>query len=87
MEWANMADPPPVGTEAYRWWAAGAQAEADARREGYTVAGLEILDIMDSLARRDGLDGVDIAEYIFRIHTSHLPLRRRFVLAWKTIRR
>jgi hypothetical protein len=76
-----------MGTQAYRWWVAGAQAEVDARREDCTAAGLEILDIADSLARRDGLDGVDIAEYIFRIYASHLPLRRRIVLAWKTIRR
>ncbi|QFR00730.1 hypothetical protein F9278_36250 [Streptomyces phaeolivaceus] len=59
---------PKYGTAEYRLWAAGAEAEAKARREGRSKAGLEVLGYVDALAEhRSEMDHTDIAFRVFAV--------------------
>lgn len=61
-------DAPKYGTPEYRLWAAGAVAEAKARREGRSKAGLNVLDYVDALAEhRSEMDHADIAFNVFAV--------------------
>ncbi|WP_416983539.1 hypothetical protein [Streptomyces sp. T028] len=59
---------PKRGTREYDWWTAGAIAEAEARREGRSKAGLDVLSYVDAVAEhRPDRDHVDIALDVFSI--------------------
>jgi hypothetical protein len=83
-----MPEIPKDGTPEYRWWLAGAMAEADACKEGRSPAGLAVLEVVDALAQaRPFLSEAEIAAFTFEIFAASLPLRQRIRLAWKAIRR
>ncbi|MCX5601610.1 hypothetical protein OOK29_26010 [Streptomyces phaeochromogenes] len=59
---------PERGTPEHRWWVAGAEAEAAARRAGRSKAGLQVLSLADALAKHhQAMDEAEIAATIFRI--------------------
>ncbi len=82
-----MAEIPKYGTPEYRWWCIGAKAEADARKERRSAAGLAVLDVVDALAEmRHDLTEVEIVEHAFEVFAAGLSLRQRAELAWKLVR-
>jgi hypothetical protein len=61
-------DIPKRGTPERHWWTAGAEAEAKARREGRSKAGLDVLGYVDALAEnRSEMDHADIAFNVFAV--------------------
>lgn len=78
---------PRAGTPEYRWWLAGARAEANAWKEGRSEAGLEVRELVDTLAEhRHDLGKPELAALTFEIFAAGLPFRRRLALAWQAIR-
>jgi hypothetical protein len=79
---------PERGTREYEWWSAGAHAEAAARREGRTKAGLDVLSFVDGLAEHwHECDERDIARIVFRVFGfGGQPLRARARLALWVLR-
>lgn len=80
---------PPYGTPEYKWWAAGATAEAEIRKEGRNPAGLEVAEFVDGCAqdsRRSDWTAPEFAEVAARIYCPGLPWRQRWSLAWSLIR-
>ncbi|MGW5737003.1 MULTISPECIES: hypothetical protein [Streptomyces] len=78
---------PQRGTLEYQWWSAGAHAEAEARREGRTKAGLNVRSFVDGLAEHHPYDERDIAYYVFSVFgLAGQPLRARIRLALWTLR-
>lgn len=80
------ADIPPRGTRDYDMWELGARAEADARREVCTEAGLRVLEVVESLAEIPNLTEAEIAAFAFEIYAPELPFWRRIRLAWRMVR-
>ncbi|MGW1039341.1 hypothetical protein [Streptomyces sp. NPDC002547] len=86
-----MESIPQRGTREYTWWSAGAQAEAQARREGRSKAGLEVRGYVDAIAEhRHEMDHADIAFNVFAVFglagQSFRPLRARARLALWVLR-
>lgn len=79
---------PAKGTEAYGWWRAGAQAEAQARREGRSKAGLEVRSFVDAVAESHREQSTaDIATLTYSIYVlAGMPLRQRARRAWRVLR-
>lgn len=62
-------DPPKRGTPEYEWWAQGALAEVQARKDGRSKAGLAVRSFVDALAKRDhDLTEADIAEHVYQVY-------------------
>lgn len=79
-----MITPPAAGTSQHKWWIAGATAEAQARKEGRSDAGLELLEFVDSLAENwHHLGRAEIAAFAFSVYTADLSLWRRIVLLFR----
>jgi|GEM_PF-4580892 len=81
---------PHPGTPEYRWWHAGALAEAAAHEQGRSAAGLEVRDFVDAVAENKNMqhmDKADIAAFAFRVFLAGVPLRKRLRLAWRAARR
>jgi len=75
---------PARGTREYDWWYAGAHAEVDARKEGRSSHGLDMVNFMDALAKhKHELSQAQMAAYVFRVYTADLPLWKRIRLALK----
>lgn len=79
---------PAMGTPEYAWWYEGCAAEARARREGRSKAGLDVLELVDGFAENwPHLDAAGIAARTFDIFTlAGMPLRRRIRTAIKVVR-
>lgn len=74
---------PPRDTEAYRWWERGAEAEAQARRDGRSKATLDLLDVVDGLGQhhRDwSAARLAMASYV--IYAGHMPWWQQLRLWW-----
>ncbi len=75
---------PKYGTADYRLWAAGAEAEARARREGRSKAGRDVTSFVDALAEHHHeKDYAEIAEWTFRVFAladTSLGQRIRYAL-------
>lgn len=68
----------------YRWWLAGAKAEAEARVEGMNEGGREVHDLVKTMAQMgDSRD--DIADMVANVYTCEWPLWRRLALAWDIV--
>lgn len=83
-----MEAPPQHGTQEYTWWSRGAHAEADARKEGRSEAGLKVRSWVDGLAQHSPhLDEVGIATRTYLIYVlAGRPLRKRLRLALWVLR-
>ncbi|WP_435215890.1 hypothetical protein [Streptomyces sp. bgisy034] len=83
-----MTTLPKRGTREYEWWSAGAHAEADARREGRSKAGLGVLSFVDALAEHHHeMDDAEIAATTFSIYAlAGQPLRARMRYALWVLR-
>ncbi|MDT0477388.1 hypothetical protein RM863_35230 [Streptomyces sp. DSM 41014] len=78
---------PERGTREYEWWSAGAHAEAAARKEGRSAAGLNVLSLVDAFAEHHhGMSETEIAGAVLRIYGVPLPLRERLRLAARILR-
>lgn len=75
---------PKRGTDEYRWWRAGATAEAYARHEGMIPSGRNVFDLVETMAQR-GDDGNDITDMVAVVYTVEWPLRWRLSLAWRIL--
>jgi hypothetical protein len=71
-----VAPVPARGTREYQWWMAGAEAEAAARKEGRSTAGLEVRDAVDALAEHyPQMSQADIAAWLSHVYgASTAPL-------------
>lgn len=71
---------PARGTREYEWWLAGAEAEAAARKEGRSMAGLAVRDLVDAFAENfPDMTEVDIAREVHHIivgASSEIPTSR-----------
>ncbi|WP_149264307.1 hypothetical protein [Actinomadura sp. K4S16] len=81
-------DPPPSGTPEYRWWAAGAKAEAEIRTVGRSRAGLEVRGFVDGCAQHEhGMSEAEIAAFAFRVYAlAGRPRREQLRLLWRLYR-
>ncbi|SFF11299.1 hypothetical protein SAMN05216251_108209 [Actinacidiphila alni] len=74
------AELPARGTPEYRWWMAGAEAEAAARKEGRSKAGLAVRDLVDGLAEHQpDMTEADIAAlvaYVFGATETPIPTQQ-----------
>jgi hypothetical protein len=79
---------PARGTPEYAWWYEGCEAEARARKEGRTKAGLEVRELVDGFAENwPHLDAAGIAACTFSIFAlAGMPLRRRVRTAIKVLK-
>lgn len=79
---------PATGTPEHAWWYEGCTAEARARREGRSKAGLDVLGLVDGFAEHwPHLDAADIATRTFDIFTlAGMPLHRRIRTAIKVLK-
>lgn len=75
---------PKRGTEEYRWWIAGAQAEHVGHYEGMTKETRELFECVEVMAQQgDSRD--EIVEFTVAVFTCEWPLRKRLRLAWRTV--
>jgi hypothetical protein len=86
-----VVEAPRYGTPEYRLWAAGAEAEAKARREGRSKAGRDVESFVDALAEHHHeMDHADIACWTFSVfgltHERCKPLRMRIQMALWVLR-
>lgn len=73
---------PKAGTDEYRWWIAGAQAEHVGHYEGMTKETRELFEATEVMAQQ-GDTPDEIVEFIAAVFTCEWPLRQRLRLAWK----
>jgi hypothetical protein len=92
-----MIEIPPRGTREYEWWHKGALAEAEARREGRTKEGQQVLDCVATLTKIPSpgavdsheRDGVDIGVWLVSVFSAPHTLRDRIRITrriWKALR-
>lgn len=83
-----MQAPPRQGTPEYTWWSRGAHAEAAARDEGRSTAGLKMRSWADALAQcNHELDEQGIATRTFSVYVvGGAPLVKRLLLALWVLR-
>lgn len=81
-------DIPERGTPEYRWWLAGARAEAQARNEGRTEEGRQVYGLVDVVTKDPHFDSeTRIAWLVFDVFAlAGLPLHRRLRWAWRVLR-
>jgi hypothetical protein len=76
---------PERGTEQYRWWHAGASAEARAIREGMQQGkAVEVYEFVLTMAQ-SGYGPETMTDMVATVYTCERPLRRRLSLAWEII--
>jgi hypothetical protein len=75
---------PERGTQEYKWWHAGAEAEALAIREGMTKSGADIYELVHHLAST-GQSASQIAWKVARIYYSPWSRKQRLYLARKLV--
>lgn len=75
---------PDRNTPEYRWWLAGAEAEARARTEGMSKTGHQVFDLVEVMAQQ-GDSGDGITRMVALVYTVEWPLHRRLALAWGII--
>lgn len=81
---ADLAEAPPAGTDARRWWDAGAEAEARARDEYMNPAGREVRAYLEALAAlAPKTSAAELAASTARVFCADQPRRWRLRLAWQ----
>lgn len=85
----TTTDMPPAGSNAHRWWTAGARAEANCRTEGRAPAALEVAAMVDAFGQDPLLRDRDAAHFAglaAEIYYAGQPLARRLRAAWRILR-